>query len=120
MRQNSEAIYDTRPWIRFGEGPIANSTIKINNQGFNEGSYNKADSREIRFTQKGKTLYAIALAWPTDKQLVIQSLGKSQQRIRSVQLLGYGKVKFQQTDDALTVTLPAKQTNTIAPVLKIK
>ena len=120
MRQNSEAIYDTRPWIRFGEGPIANSTIKINNQGFNEGSYSKADSREIRFTQKGKTLYAIALAWPTDQQLVIQSLGKSQQRIHSVQLLGYGKVKFQQTDDALTVTLPSKQTNTIAPVLKIK
>lgn len=45
----------------FGEGPIAESTIKINGQGFNEGS--KATAAEIRFTQTKKALYAICLAW---------------------------------------------------------
>ena len=120
MRQNSEAIYDTRPWIRFGEGPIADSTIKLNAQGFNEGSYNKADSREIRFTQKGKTLYATALAWPADSRLVIRSLGSTTQRVKSVSLLGHGKVRFTQSADSLIVNLPSKPVNSIAPVLKIK
>lgn len=48
---NKEAIYDTRPWKVFGEGPIANADIKINAQGFNEGAYTKATASEIRFTQ---------------------------------------------------------------------
>ena len=118
MRQNGEAIYDTKPWKQFGEGPIANSDVKINAQGFNEGTYSKADSREIRFTTKGPTLYAIALGWPDDHQLTIRSL--QQQRIKKVELLGHGKVSFRQTADGLVVTLPEQATNSIAPVLKIK
>lgn len=51
MSMNKEAIYDTRPWKVFGEGPIANADIKINAQGFNEGAYTKATASEIRFTQ---------------------------------------------------------------------
>lgn len=39
---NKEAIFDTRPWEVFGEGPIAEADIKINAQGFNEGAYSKA------------------------------------------------------------------------------
>lgn len=42
MNTNKEAIYDTQPWKVFGEGPIANSDIAINAQGFNEGSYTNA------------------------------------------------------------------------------
>ena len=49
MSMNKEAIYDTRPWKVFGEGPIANADIKINAQGFNEGAYTKATASEIRF-----------------------------------------------------------------------
>ena len=48
MSMNKEAIYDTRPWKVFGEGPIANADIKINAQGFNEGAYTKATASEIR------------------------------------------------------------------------
>ena len=58
MSMNKEAIYDTRPWKVFGEGPIANADIKINAQGFNEGAYTKATASEIRFTQTKKYLYA--------------------------------------------------------------
>ena len=54
MSVNKEAIYDTRPWKVFGEGPIANADIKINAQGFNEGAYTKATASEIRFTQTKK------------------------------------------------------------------
>ena len=124
MRQNCEAIYDTRPWIRFGEGPIAESSIQLNAQGFNEGSYQNAGSSEIRFTQKKNVLYAIALDWPKDHTIRIKSLGKNKKdygkRIHSVKLIGYGKVKFQQTDEALEVYLPEKPTNGIAPVMMIR
>ncbi len=117
MKVNKESIVGTRPWKKFGEGPIADSDIAINAQGFNDGQYTKAGSSEIRFTQKGNILYATALAWPDNMQLTIKSLAT--ERISSVELLGYGKIPFSQSSDAFSVTLP-KKVNTIAPVLKIK
>ena len=117
MKVNKESIVGTRPWKKFGEGPIADSDIAINAQGFNDGQYTKAGSSEIRFTQKGNVLYATALAWPDNMQLTIKSLAT--ERISSVELLGYGKIPFSQSSDAFSATLP-KKVNTIAPVLKIK
>ncbi len=117
MKQNKESIIGTRPWRVFGEGPIANSTIKINAQGFNDGQYSKAGADEIRFTQKGDYIYATALAWPDDMTLTIKSLAGVNKK--SIELLGYGKVRFKQTKDAVVITLP-KKVNNIAPVLKIK
>lgn len=54
MNINKEAIYDTRPWKVFGEGPIAEGNVQLKAQGFNEGAYSKADAKEIRFTQTEK------------------------------------------------------------------
>ena len=123
MKVNGESIYKTRPWTIFGEGPIANADIKINAQGFNDGQYTKAGAEEIRFTQTPKALYVTALAWPKDKTITVKALadGSSQYpaTIKSVELLGYGKVPFTRTADALTVTLP-DPLNNIMPVLKIK
>lgn len=124
MKVNSESIFGTRPWKVFGEGPIANADIKINAQGFNEGQYEKADSREIRYTQKGRVVYASALAWPEDRQMVLKSFAKGSKLwtkgISSIELLGYGKVKYTRTADALIVSLPDEPCNTLMPVLKIK
>ena len=124
MKVNSESIFDTRPWKIFGEGPIAEATIQINAQGFNDGNYTKAGSNEIRFTQKGKLLYATALAWPEDHKIIIKSLAKGSKLwakgIKKIELLGYGKVKYTRTNDALTVELPEKPCNTLMPVLKIQ
>ena len=41
-------------------------------------------------------------------------------KVKSVELLGYGKVKFTCGEDGLKVTLPEEKTNDIAPVLKVK
>ena len=105
MKINSEAIYDSRPWKVFGEGPIADSDIALNAQGFNEGAYGVATSKEIRFTQKGNNLYAVALAWPEDGMIVIKSLSESSrlfnEKINEVELLGYGKIDFIQTEKGL-------------------
>ena len=123
MKVNGEAIYKTRPWAVFGEGPIANADIKINAQGFNDGQYTKAGSEEIRFTQTEKNLYVAALAWPESRTITVKSLAKGSplhpQTIKTVELLGHGKVKFTRTPEALTVTLP-EPTNGIMPVLRIK
>lgn len=124
MNVNKEAIYNTHPWKVFGEGPIADSDIKINAQGFNEGAYTKATASEIRFTQTKKYLYATVLAWPEEKQVVIKSLGAGSElyprSVNRVELLGYGKVKFNRTSEGLILYLPEKQVNSIAPVFKIK
>ena len=124
MSVNGEAIYSTRPWHVFGEGPIAESDIKINAQGFNEGAYTKATSQEIRFTQTPKHLYAIALAWPEDGVVTVKSLAEGSKlhdkRIKSVELVGYGKVPFKRTSEGLTVNLPADAAKSVAPVLKIR
>ncbi len=124
MKVNRESIIDTRPWKVFGEGPIAESNIKLNAQGFNEGSYSKATSQEIRFTQTARHIYATALAWPEDGRLVIKSLAAGNphhtRRIGRIDLLGHGKVSFTQTAEGLIVNLPDKPTGSIAPVLRIK
>lgn len=124
MEANKECIFDTRPWVIFGEGPIAESDIKLSEQGFNEGAYANADHREIRFTQTPAYLYATALGWPEDGTLTIKALGSKSQHfkksIKSVELLGYGKVKFKRTPEGLVVELPAQPVNKIAPVLRIK
>ena len=124
MAVNSEAIYATRPWHIFGEGPIADSDIKLNNQGFNEGAYTKATSEEIRFTQTPKHLYAISLGWPEDGTVTVKSLAKGsdyhKKKIGSVELLGYGKVKFSRDDEGLKVNLPADAPKSVAPVLRIR
>ena len=124
MNINKEAIYSTRPWEVFGEGPIAEADIKINAQGFNEGAYSKATAQEIRFTQTKKDLYATVLAWPENGNVIIKSLAADSklfpQKIRKVELLGYGPVRFNRTAEGLFITLPSKQLNKIAPVFKIK
>ena len=123
MKINSESIVKTRPWKIFGEGPIADADIQINAQGFNDGQYTKAGANEIRFTQTEKNLYVSALEWPENKTINVKSLAEGStlypEKIKSVELLGYGKVKFTRTSDALVVTLPEKLNN-IMPVLKIK
>ncbi len=123
MAVNKEAIYGTRPWVKFGEGPVAESDIPLNAQGFNEDAYSKAGSDEIRFTTKAGALYAIVLGWPDDGRVVVKSLASGgsagPQEVDEVELLGYGKVGFRLTAAGLEADLPVKL-NDIAPVLKIK
>ena len=84
----------------------------------------KYNAREIRFTTKGATLYAIALGWPEDGQLTIRSLakpaGENVNDITEVSLLGYkGKLEWKQTADGLVVTLPAQKVSEYTAALKI-
>lgn len=124
MSVNKEGIIDTYPCNKFGEGPIADSAIPMKDQGFNESTYAQATAEEKRFTQTDKYLYVTALAWPDDAQISIKSLSLNNDllanKVKTIELLGYGKVSFSQTDKELSVKLPEKPVNKIAPVLKIR
>ena len=113
---NGEAIFGTRPWKVFGEGPTqtAAGAFKEN------ASYTAED---IRFTSKGRTLYAITLGEPTGK-VSIASLGRAAGHAprapRSVHLLGVSKpLKFAQTDGALVVEVPDHLPTRHSSVLKV-
>ncbi len=102
MPINGEAIFGTRPWKVYGEGPS-----KVAKGGhFNESKL-KYTARDIRFTVKDDALYALALGWPADGKLVIRSLATGAGRISAVSLLGHaGKLEWKQTDEGLVVTMP--------------
>ncbi|MDO9338316.1 MAG: alpha-L-fucosidase [Caulobacter sp.] len=114
---NGEAIFASRPWRRYGEGP---TQVAAGMQ--NEGGARPWTAQDIRFTTRGGALYAIALDWPADGRLSIRSLGLTAlegRRVEAVRLLGAGAVSFIQTDEALTVTLPETRPVAFVPALKV-
>ena len=123
LKVNGEAIYATRPWKIYGEGP---STLASAEKGEFDGQSvvqkKPFTPEDIRFTQSkdGKTLYAIALEIPKDGRLVVKSLTSAAGVIKKVSLLGHsGKLDWRQTDDGLVVNLPQKLPGNFALALKI-
>lgn len=120
MQVNSEAIYGTRPWRVFGEGPAIESAAPISAQGFNEGKGKPFVAEDIRFTTKGKTLYAVMLGWPGNEALIKKLAGNEASKISKVSLLGNDNLRFEQTARGLKVQMPDKATGKNAFVLKIE
>lgn len=117
MDINKESIFDTRPWIVFGEGPSAETANPINAQGFNEGK-TKFTSKDIRFNQKGKVLYVSLLGQP-EENILIKHLNKNI-RIKKIELLGSKEnVKWEQTNEHLEIAKPMVNPNKIALVYKV-
>jgi alpha-L-fucosidase len=114
---NGEAIYGTRPWGVYGEGPT-----RAKGGHFQEDYTYTA--RDIRFTTKGDTLYATAMGWPEDGKLRIRTLAANAPGIagdiRTIQLLGsHAKLQWKRAEDALEVALPDAKPCEHAYVLKI-
>jgi alpha-L-fucosidase len=103
---NGEAIYDTRPWEVFGEGPT-----QISEGEFTDTQRTAFTSQDIRFTRKGNTLYAICLGWPEDA-VQITTLGSASSikadQIAGITLLGSdAALTWTQTAEGLRITTPA-------------
>jgi len=116
---NGPAVYGTRPWKISGEGPT-----KVVGGPFHDTSTQPYTSRDIRFTTRGGLLYAIALGWPPDGKIKIQSLARGSKlmdwEIGAVQLLGFGgNLKWSRNADGLEVELPAARTGEFAWVFRI-
>jgi alpha-L-fucosidase len=113
---NGEAVFETRPWLVHGEGPVRA-------KGGHFGEDFAYSAKDIRFTSKGdNTLYAFAMGWPADGKIAIRSLAKFPEvtgKIAAVSLLGAGEVKWTHDADGLTVQLPAEKPCDYAVALKI-
>ncbi len=124
LKINGEAIYGTRPWKIYAEGPTVTRGMKRNAKGEEKEQWDwrkQFTPEDIRFTSKGDTLYAIALAWPKNGKLTVRSLAKGAGvRIDAVRLLGHqGTLTWSQSADGLVVTLPSEQPCDYAFSLKI-
>jgi alpha-L-fucosidase len=119
MAINGEAIYCSRPWSVYGEGTSGTRDVSLY-----IGSLPQFVPGDIRFTTKGETLYAIALAWPEDGKLAIKSLASDSPYYRGeiarVGLLGSSpNLAWTRNADGLTVSLPEEPPGDYAYVFKI-
>jgi alpha-L-fucosidase len=111
LRVNGEAIYGTRPWMRFGEGPsrLAVGEFKQNTS--------PLTAQDIRFTQRDGKLYAIFMAWPEDGRLRIHSITTA----RSIKLIGSGAtLVWENSLNGVIVQLPAEPVGSMAYALRIE
>ena len=117
---NGEAIYDTKYWKTFGEGPT-----EVKKGHHSEGKNQKFSSKDIRFTQNNDKLYAILLDWPTDGKINITSLAKGNElakgiSIANVEILGSkNKIKWMQTENGLEIKAPKEKPCEYAQTVKI-
>jgi alpha-L-fucosidase len=106
MAVNGEAIYATRPWKVYGEGPNV-----IHAGSFQGNSVQQLSAKDVRFTRNkgGNIVYAIALGWP-EEPMLIRSLGTAAATrpgsVARVELLGSrAKPLWRQTAEGLQVDL---------------
>ncbi|HYP14610.1 MAG TPA: alpha-L-fucosidase, partial [Bryobacteraceae bacterium] len=121
MAVNGEAIYSSRPWKTFGEGP--GTAPPPSNARFNEQARQDLTPADVRFTTRGKALYAFVMGVP-DKEAVIKALGTGSSyapgKIENVELLGHkGKVSWIQEEGSLTVQMPPQSPSAHVVTFKI-
>ena len=127
LKVNGEAIYGTRPWETYGEGPSTTEAAEKGNfDGVKDVRSKPYTAEDIRFTQSkdGAKIYAIVLSFPTDGKITVKSLADNSPHwkgsIRSVQMLGEsGELNFTRDHEGLHVTLPKKKPCAIAFALKM-
>lgn len=117
---NGEAIYGTRPFSVYGEGPRRHvyslyGAIKMHgrhDEGIvHDSTIGMLGDSDVRFTRSkdGRTVYAILQAWPSDGTARVRALrcGGAVGRIGSVRLLGHARsLAWEQTNESLQVRLP--------------
>src|SRR5438132_1581408 len=117
LNVNGEAIYGTRPWRTYGEGPT-----KVTAGSFHDTDVANYKPEDFRFTAKGDALYIIGLAWPASGEAVVRSLATivGSEPVASVDLLGgHPSLRFEQRGDGLHAHLPAQPPAKYAYVLRL-
>jgi alpha-L-fucosidase len=107
LRINGEAIYGTRPWKTYGEGPT-----EVAGGSFSDAKDKPFTADDIRYTTKGNDLFAISMDNPS-KPLMIKSLSTNAGTITSVEMIGSNeKITWKQDKNGLqiknSVNYPAK------------
>jgi alpha-L-fucosidase len=123
---NGEAVYEAKPWKVYGEN--ADSAAYKTQQGFKSEEKDavfdgtpKDVVQDIRFTTKGDNLYIIARSW-RDKDVLVKSLPKQYNSIRSISLLGHKvNIRWAQTAIGTKIEIPEQAPGEIPVyVFKVK
>lgn len=125
LKKYGEAIYDTEAWYTYGEGPTKEPKGHFENHGaFMKLKYS---NRDIRYTVKDYTLYAIILGAPESSgQIILSAFAKENimdpLQIESVSYLGTDKRTewTYDTDKGLIVDAPIAIIDEMATVIKIE
>ncbi len=120
MKLYGEAIYGTRPWITYGEGPTKEP----------EGGFKKKkdflklkySEKDIRYTSRENTLYAFVMGWPgAGKSISMQALANSGLEVGKVSLIGSNEaITWNQSKAGLEVMTPSENPSKISMVYKIE
>ena len=118
---NGRAIYDTRPWKIFGEGPTDVAA------GHHSEKRNKAfTSMDFRFTTKENKIYVMAMDWSADGTYFIKSLGTNNElmagrKINEIALLSIpGKVKWEQQGEGLLIKIDREKQGKYACAFEVQ
>jgi alpha-L-fucosidase len=120
-----EAIYETRPWLTYGEGPTKEPEGGFQDAGqFLRLAYSAADVRYTR-SKDGRTIYAILLGWPgAGVEIALKSFAAGEPgadvAVEGVTLVGAdAPIEWRRTDEGLMATMGAEAPDEHAIVLKI-
>jgi alpha-L-fucosidase len=125
LKKYGEAVYSTRAWVKYGEGPT-----KMGSGHGIMGAPLEGTAKDIRYTKSKDytTLYAILLGWEKEQKEVIQkSLSTDRidlKNLNSVELINgeagkYLSLTFKQDTEGLVVSLPERSFDEMAYVLKL-
>lgn len=118
LRVNGEAIYGSRPWLMYGEGPTTTPVGHLADTKFDGFT-----CEDIRYTTKDGNLYAIALDRPEEgKNVRIVWLATSTYRgeITDVSLVGHaGMINWNRNEDGLLIEIPEETSCKHAFVFRI-
>ncbi len=124
LEQYGEAIYDTRPWYTYGEGPVKEPPGHfLHHKEFLKIKYSEKD---IRYTTRQNSLYAILLGRP-DPGSVVNLLSFSTDSIQNppgilqISLLGSdAAVEWDLDQDGLKLTVPDAVMHDMAVIFRIE
>ncbi len=125
LKKYGEAVYTTRAWEKYGEGPTKMGAAHGIMAAPAEGK-----SKDVRYTRSkdNTTLYAILLGWDkSQKEIKLASLAPGRidcKNLKSVELINgeagkYLPLAFRQDTEGLLVSLPERSFEELAYVLKL-
>jgi alpha-L-fucosidase len=125
LKKYGEAVYSTRAWDIYGEGPTKMGAAHGVFQEPAEGT-----EEDVRFTRSkdNSILYAILLGWkPGQRRTTFASLASSRidcKNLESVELINggagvYKTLQFKQDESGLVVELPERPFEDLAYVVKL-
>lgn len=118
---NGEAIYGSRPWKVYGEGPTELQEGEF-------GGVTDADgftAEDVRYTRRGDILYAIILGWPgANEEFQFEELNTGNldgKTISEISVLGSSEeIDWKLSDESLSVQMPSETPDKTAIVFKIR